>query len=124
LSLDPLRVRVEFQVISPGPLQYFILFGSPGECAPKECAAPPGWSCNLPRYNSNGYFYFPMNYLPKGQGAGPFTIVVGTLPCSYKASYYQDGLPEWFAEEPVTFTPMAIVPTLQSTWGAMKAHYR
>jgi hypothetical protein len=130
LSLDPLRVGVEFLVTAPigEYVRYFQVAplpqGSPGECAVQDCAAPTGWVGHVFPSDHVARFDCAQCYLPSGSTAGPFRIVMGAVPCSYVVRYYIGGLPEWIFEETVTFTPSIPVPTQARSWGQLKAHYR
>jgi hypothetical protein len=130
LGLDPLRIGVEFEV-TPAVghfTQYFQVYplpqGSPGGCAIQACTAPVGWVGHVFPSDHVARFDYPQNYLPAGSTAGPFQIVIGTVPCSYLVRYFIGGLPEWVFEETVTFAPSFPVPTLAGSWGQLKAHYR
>jgi hypothetical protein len=135
LSLDPLRLRVEFWVIDQDPVQPACTIGfgpipiapSPEDsCHVFECETPAGWRCSL-REGDGGIIWNAISIgtedcLQPGEQAGPFSIVTGSLNCCFEVAASS-------VFEPWTITTFClesnqVVQVQTETWGRLKAVYR
>lgn len=134
LSLDPLRVRVEFSVVNPEPnfaVCQILLDPIQNDstvvdtCRILGCESAPGWSCSFhpPSGSADWIDLSGTACIGPGETRGPFAVVLDPQLCCFQAIFINP-VPEPVFFQTVCFECEQPVQAHNGTWGRLKVRYR